>query len=164
MSPTMILFDFEPNVDISEWKVIDDLVMGGRSKGHFKLNANGYGEFSGRVSLENNGGFSSLRYKFSPKKVETFTKFKLKIKGDGKTYQFRVKTNSNDDASYVYKINTTKEWMLIDLPFETMHPQYRGRKLDRPNYPGIQMETVSFLIGNKTAESFTLLIDWIHLE
>ena len=63
----MILFDFNIKSDISNWKVVDDVVMGGRSNGNFELNKNGYGVFSGNVSLENNGGFSSLRYRFDKK-------------------------------------------------------------------------------------------------
>jgi hypothetical protein len=160
----MTLFDFTPNADVSNWKIIDDVVMGGRSNGDFKLNAKGYGEFYGRISLENNGGFSSLRYNFKTKSSSDFSKFVLKIKGDGKNYQFRVKTNRSDDASYVFEFETTKEWMTIDIPFNKMQPQYRGRKLDRPNYPGKEMEEVTFLIGNKKEESFMLLIDWIKLE
>lgn len=160
----MTLFDFKPNSDISNWKIIDDAVMGGRSNGHFKLNPKGYGEFSGHISLENNGGFSSLRYNFKTKSSSDYSKFILKIKGDGKNYQFRVKTKGSEDASYVYEFETTTDWMTIDIPFNKMHPQYRGRKLDQPNYPGKEMEEVTLLIGNKKEESFMLLIDWIKLE
>lgn len=160
----MILFDFKPNSDVSNWKIVDDQVMGGSSKGDFKLNAKGYGEFYGHISLENNGGFSSLHYNFKQKKVERFSKAVLKIKGDGKTYQFRVKTNANADASYVYEFKTTTDWMTISIPFKEMQAQFRGRKLEQPNYPGIAMEDASFLIGNKSEESFMLLIDWIKLK
>ena len=39
-----------------------DVVMGGKSSGSFALSPEGHGVFKGAVSLENNGGFSSLRY------------------------------------------------------------------------------------------------------
>ncbi len=61
---TLTLFDFEKNADIQNWRVVDDVVMGGRSSGSFSLSPEGYGVFAGRVSLENNGGFSSVRYEF----------------------------------------------------------------------------------------------------
>ena len=43
------------------WRVVDDGVMGGRSKGNIKVSDDGILTFSGKLSLENNGGFSSLR-------------------------------------------------------------------------------------------------------
>ena len=43
--------------------------MGGRSDGNFNLNKEGFAVFHGEVSLENNGGFSSLRYQFPEKDI-----------------------------------------------------------------------------------------------
>ena len=55
----MTLFNFTADSDISNWKILDDVVMGGRSDGNFKMNTEGHGEYTGRVSLKNNGGFSN---------------------------------------------------------------------------------------------------------
>ena len=60
----MTLFQFNTDSSIENWRILDDVVMGGRSDGHFKINSDGHGEYTGNVSLENNGGFSSLRYYF----------------------------------------------------------------------------------------------------
>ena len=37
------IFDFTTKSDIQDWIVVDDVVMGGKSSGTFKLNADGYG-------------------------------------------------------------------------------------------------------------------------
>lgn len=79
-----LIFDFNSNSDISAWRVVDDVVMGGESEGNFKLNENGNGVYFGEVSLENNGGFSSLRFRFNKKEISNYSKIILKIKGDGK--------------------------------------------------------------------------------
>lgn len=164
MSSTLILFDFNSSCDISNWTIVDDGVMGGRSNGNFKLNEDGYGVFSGYISLENNGGFSSLRYDTKTLDVSNYTKAILTIKGDGKVYQFRVKSNNKDYASYIYEFKTTEDWMTVEVPFEKMIPQFRGKKLNMPNYEGGTIEEVTFLIGNKKEESFKLLIDKIELK
>ena len=39
----MTLFDFDSKSDISNWRTVDDVVMGGRSNGSFKINDAGYG-------------------------------------------------------------------------------------------------------------------------
>ena len=160
----MILFDFNPKSDISGWKVVDDVVMGGRSNGSFELNNNGYGVFSGSVSLENNGGFSSLRYRFDAKTIKGYTKVILKIKGDGKAYQFRMKTNAFDRHSYNAPFQTNGAYQTIQISLADMSPAFRGNKLNIPNYPGETVEELAFLIGNKKAENFQLEIDSITLE
>lgn len=83
---TLIIFDFNTQSSISNWVIVDDLVMGGRSKGSFKLNDDGYGVFEGNISLEKNGGFSSLRYQFNKMDISKYKKIKFRVKGDGKKY------------------------------------------------------------------------------
>jgi hypothetical protein len=161
---TTTLFDFNKTANISNWKIVDDVVMGGRSSGHFEINDAGHGKFSGLISLENNGGFSSLRYNFKTKDVSAYSHFKIRLKGDGNNYQFRVKNSSQDYASYIYEFETTNEWMTIEIPFTAMDPRFRGRQLNEPNYKGEQMEEIAFLIGNKKEQSFKLLLDHIMLK
>ncbi|WP_232817841.1 CIA30 family protein [Winogradskyella tangerina] len=161
---SMTLFEFSAESNIDNWQILDDVVMGGRSDGHFKINKDGHGEYTGNVSLENNGGFSSLRYYFETVDSSDYTKFKIRIKGDGKSYQFRVKSNRYDRYSYIFKFETTEDWQTIEIPFEDMYASFRGYRLDIPNFEGKQMEEVAFLIGNKKKESFKLLIDSITLE
>ena len=161
---SMIIFNFNVDSDISNWQILDDVVMGGRSNGQFKLNSEGYGEYSGKVSLENNGGFSSLRYYFDTKTTDTYSKFMIRLKGDGKSYQFRVKDNRYNKYSFIYEFNTSEEWQIIEIPFSDMYASLRGYRIDIPNYGGDQMEEIAFLIGNKKEESFKLLIDSISIE
>ena len=159
-----ILFDFNKSSPIDSWRIIDDVVMGGRSNGSFEINKDGHGKFSGDISLENNGGFSSIRHQFETKDTSKFSKFIIHIKGDGKTYQFRVKRSKGDYATYNYEFKSTTNWASIEIPFTEMNPVYRGRNLNQPNFDGSQMEEIAFLIGNKKEESFELLIDKIELK
>ncbi|MDB9755251.1 CIA30 family protein [Winogradskyella sp.] len=161
---SMVVFNFTPKSDLYNWKIIDDVVMGGRSDGNFKINEQGHGEFTGAISLRNNGGFSSLRYNFKTVNSSKFSKFVIRIKGDGKAYQFRVKDQRNNRYSYIYQFTTTTDWQTIEIPFSKMYASFRGYSLDMPNYNGTQMEEIAFLIGNKKEENFKLLIDAIALE
>jgi len=161
---TMTLFDFNSESNISNWRTVDDVVMGGLSSGNFKINDDGHGLFFGNVSLENNGGFSMVQYRFSTKEVKSYSKVCIKLKGDGKTYQFRIKKNSTDKHTYVTPFDTSGDWETIEIPFSTLYPAFRGRTLDIPNYPGEQMDMIAFLIGNKKAQSFNLEIDSITLK
>jgi hypothetical protein len=158
------IFNFNKTSDVSNWSVINDVVMGGRSTSSFYLNKEGLGVFEGRVSLENNGGFSSLRYHFNEMSTETFSKIILKVRGDNKTYQFRVKEKSSDYYSYVALFKTTNDWQKIEISLSKMYPAFRGRKLDIPNFNANSIENITFLIGNKIAENFKLEIESIILK
>ena len=162
--PEMILYDFMSGSESAEWYVVDDNVMGGRSEGKISVSEEGYGIFEGDVSLENNGGFSSIRYRFDPVKVENFSKAMIYLKGDGKSYQFRLKSKSSDRHSYIAYFKTSGEKEVIEIDLSKMEPGFRGFKPNLPDYPGKLMEEISFLISNKKAESFRLEIDKIVLK
>lgn len=158
-----MIFDFNINSDINGWNVVDDAVMGGRSSSQFNLSSEGFGVFSGIVSLENNGGFSSVRYRLKKTEVKKYTKIKLRLKGDGKNYQFRVKNNSRDYHSYISTFSTTNDWQNIEIELKDMYPSFRGRRLNIPNFSNDFIEQIVFLIGNKKNEEFKLIIDTIEL-
>ena len=161
---TATIFDFNKKADISNWSMVDDVVMGGRSSGNFYLNSEGHGVFEGWVSLENNGGFSSVRYDFDKMSTKGFSKVVIKVKGDGKSYQFRVKSKSSDYYSYITSFETSKDWETIELKLSDMVPAFRGRNLDMQNYDKESIEEVAFLIGNNKAQSFKLEIESIVLK
>ena len=160
----MVIFDFDASTEPNAWRVVDDGVMGGLSAGKFEVDKNGNGRFFGTVSLENNGGFSSLRHQFATTETSNFTKVILRVKGDGKNYQFRLKKSSSDYYSYVYTFSTTGKWETIEIPFEEFYPSFRGMTLDMPNYTPSQLQEVTFLIANKVAEDFAIEIDRIELK
>ena len=157
------LFDFSDENAARGWFIINDGVMGGLSKGSF-IAEDKTVAFRGKVSTENNGGFTMVANRFNVKEVKGFSDFRLKVKGDGKNYQFRVKSNSGQQYSYVAEFSTNGEWEEIIIPFKSMEPRFRGRLLNMPNFEGIQIQEIAFLIGNKKMESFELKISKISVE
>ncbi len=109
------------------WTIVDDGVMGGLSKGEFFLNEEGNGVFSGIISTDNNGGFSLLRHHFKLLKVQIYSSVAIRIKGDEKSYQFRIKNSRQDYYSYVSKFTTSGSWETIVMPFKDFKPQFRGQ-------------------------------------
>ncbi|MCX2719992.1 CIA30 family protein [Lentiprolixibacter aurantiacus] len=161
---TLTLYDFNKTSNIADWLVVNDGVMGGLSRGTMELSTDGHGVFRGKLSLENNGGFSSIRHSFSTKKVSDFDHIRLKVKGDGKRYQLRIKSRRSQYYSYVAYFETNGEWETISVPIREMYPVFRGNRLNQPNYEGVQIEEIGILIANKKAEAFRLEIDSIYLQ
>ena len=106
-STLTILYSF-PEQGKDKWRVQDDVVMGGRSDSQLKMAENNHAHFSGRVTLENNGGFCSIHQTVEkdpyliPDKSKAFL---LRLNGDGKDYNFRVRTRKGRH-SYGYTFRT----------------------------------------------------------
>jgi len=161
---SQLIFDFNHNANITDWKIVDDVVMGGRSNGQFKIDSDGNGIFSGDVSVENNGGFSSVRYQFEKINTTKESKVIIRLKGDGKEYQFRIKNNRNTYYSYITNFKTSGDWENIIINLKDLYPSFRGQTMNIPNFAGNSLEEIVFLIGNKKNETFTLVLDRIDIE
>lgn len=164
MNNTLTIFDFNKESNIASWVVVNDVVMGGRSRGDFSLNSEGYGVFKGLVSLENNGGFSSLRHQFQKISISEYTKICIRLKGDGKKYQLRLKPDTATQYAYTTYFQTNNEWQTVKINLADLTPTFRGRKLAMDNFDGNELAELGFLIGNKENETFQLIIANIILE
>jgi NADH dehydrogenase [ubiquinone] 1 alpha subcomplex assembly factor 1 len=159
-----ILFDFGTLEDLDDWLIVNDGVMGGLSKSKFDLSDRNTAIFSGNVSLENNGGFVSTRTKAMQFQLDGFKGVLVRVKGDGKKYQFRMRTEGRfDGISYRYHFETDiNQWQTISIPFNKCVPVFRGRIL--PNADPVSpkdIQQVGFLISDKQAGDFHLEIQWI---
>jgi NADH dehydrogenase [ubiquinone] 1 alpha subcomplex assembly factor 1 len=57
----IVVFDFAGAVAGEDWQAVNDGVMGGVSEGTFQITDRNTLAFVGTLSLENNGGFASVR-------------------------------------------------------------------------------------------------------
>ncbi|UMB60720.1 CIA30 family protein [Lutibacter sp. A80] len=158
------IVNFTKNTMLYDWVTVTDVVMGGQSTSTISINAAGNALFKGSISLENNGGFSLLRHRFQKLDISQFNNIKLRLKGDGKMYQFRIKPSRFHQYAYIYNFKTNGEWQTIELNLTDFQPAFRGRNLDMPNFSGNELEEIGFLIGNKLSENFELVINSIVLE
>ena len=163
LTSSITLFDFSAGLNLDRWAVVNDGVMGGLSKGALEITGEGHGRFSGTVSLENYGGFTSIRCAVADIAVSEGSKIQLRIKGDGKDYQFRVKHKARDYQSFITTFSTTGAWETIEIPLNDLYPSWRGQKLDMPNFDRSSINEFTFLIANKRNETFELLIDKVVL-
>ncbi|WP_273566861.1 CIA30 family protein [Maribacter halichondriae] len=131
-----IIFNGTTMNTLTNWYVLDDGVMGGLSNGSMVLNEAGNIRYTGTVRLENNGGFSSIRHRFKKKAVSKYTYVVLKIKGDGKTYQFRIKSDVSQRFSYINTLDTSGSWETVKLRLDCFYPSFRGKYLGQTQLPG----------------------------
>ncbi len=90
-----IVLNFDKSDDSNDWLIINDGVMGGVSESSFQFTKTGTGVFSGNVSLENNGGFASVRLSPSQFNLSDSDGIRFRVKGDGKKYKITLKMMIN---------------------------------------------------------------------
>ena len=159
-----IIYDFSTADQMDSWQIVNDGVMGGLSQSQMQLSGANTAIFAGNVSLDNFGGFASVRAIPTTNKTAGHTGIRLRVKGDGRNYQLRLRADDRfDGASYRSEFSTQLgTWIVIDMPFAEMVPTFRGRVLtDLPPVDPAQIQQLGFLISNKVAEPFRLEIDWI---
>jgi len=147
-----------------DWQIVNDGVMGGISKSQMTVNAEGYGQFSGTVSLENNGGFASCRAGVEKIDLSGTKGVRIRVRGDGQRYDFRVRL-SGPYRRVSYRAGFTAndgDWHTVELPWSTFQPTFRGRILsDVPPITPDDIREVGFLIADKQAGPFQLEINKI---
>ena len=90
--------DFSSPDKNPRWRIVNDGVMGGLSQSRMNLTSKETGVFEGIVSLENNGGFASTRALFDELNLRSFAGLQLRVRGDGRSYELRIRTTRSFDG------------------------------------------------------------------
>lgn len=146
---SMVIIDFSRSETI--WPHINDGVMGGVSSGRM-VPGDGYATFQGVVSFDNNGGFSSVRSRPVLHDLSEHDGLRVRLRGDGKRYGFRLKTDASfDGVSYqVFIEPPAGEWIELELPFDDFVPVYRGRIVsNHPQLDPARIMTFGLIISRQ---------------
>ncbi len=115
--------------------------------------------FSGTLSLENNGGFASVR-RLVRSGLESATGVRLRLRGDGRRYQFRLRQDGGfDGVAWRAEFPTDGEWQTLELRFADFEPVFRGYAVPGagPVVPAA-VRQIGFLIADKQPGPFRLQI------
>ncbi len=159
-----MIFSFDSPQDVAPWVAVNDNVMGGVSDGRVRMTDHATLEFFGSISLENNGGFASIRSRRSDVDLSSFDGLLIRVRGDGQRYDLNLRTNVRIMAgSYRAKFETNVDaWQEVYLPFADFEPTSFGRvRSDLPALDPSKIRSFGFLIADKQAGSFSLEVDWI---
>ncbi len=161
------LLDFDDASEAASWRPVDDVVMGGVSRSGFEPAEPGIARFSGKVSLEYNGGFASVRT--PPRDWDTAgaAAFVLRVRSDGHAYKFTLRTGDGfDGVQYQARFAPPAgEWTDVRLPVASFVPTFRGRvQHDAPPLDPSRVRALGLMISDRQAGPFELLVDRIAIE
>lgn len=161
------LMDFDSSAQAPRWIAVNDGVMGGHSSGGPTV-AGGKLEFSGKLSLVDNGGFSSVRSVGRDFDLSGVCAVVLRVRGDGRRYQLRLATDAcyrGMPVSYGAGFDTTPgQWIEIRIPLASLEPTVRGSTVHGPPLDASQVREIGLLVADKCEGAFALSVDWIAAE
>jgi monofunctional biosynthetic peptidoglycan transglycosylase len=157
-----ILYDFT-GPDACPWFAIDDVVMGGVSRSTMRME-NSRAVFTGVVSLDHGGGFASVRSHPALWDLGDYTGIELTLRGDGRRYKLRLKTDPGFDAVNWETAFTTDAGAHQEMrfPFRDLAPVYRGKPVSgAPPFDPGRISTFGLLISDRQSGPFRLEVETV---
>lgn len=155
------IFDFRDPAAIRGWYSIDDVVMGGCSRSQVSGNPAEGMIFAGSLSLENGGGFASIRSAVGRFDLSGVHGVQLIVRGDGLRYKLSLRCDGGfDGIAYQAGFATRRdEVQTISLPWTDFTPTYHGRVLpDAPPLNPARIRSFGLLCAERQAGPFRLAI------
>ncbi len=152
---------FQKLDSLDSWTAVNDNVMGGVSKGSCKRTEEGTLVFSGEISLENNGGFSSIRSQQKGLDLAGMKEIVVKARGDGRTYWIDLRQEDQIRASsYRAFLKTTAgEWQVTSIPISDFKLQAFGEEVAGKPIKMEEVSSLGFTLADKKAGEFSLEIE-----
>lgn len=160
---TRTIFDFSETDTDRDWTAVNDGVMGGLSEGEAEMGEDAL-KFSGTLSLENNGGFSMIQNQ-GDYDLSGFSGLRLRVKGDGRTYNARMHTDEryrSGKVAYSGEFSTKDgEWIEVEVPFDSLEQSWRGQELSDYPFDPAEVEMIGFILADKKGGPFRLEVEWV---
>ncbi len=162
----IMLFDFAQPDAGAAWQPVNDGVMGGVSKGRFEISEAGTMVFNGTLSLENNGGFASVRSQRKSLGLTTGDTLLIRLKGDGRDYLLNLYVPSLRIA-YSYRAplpTTADQWIEVKIPLADCAATSFGEPVpgSGPVDP-TTINSIGFMLADKKPGPFQLEIAWVKV-
>ena len=161
------LFDFSDESVTKQWLSVNDNVMGGVSEGSFRIGDDNTLVFSGSLSLENRGGFTSIRTRPTDLNLGGYDRIGVRLKGDGRIYYLNLMTSSRSTASSYRAPMKTKKgtWQEVRINLKDFVYTSFGRIVaGAVPLKANDIRSVGITLADKKAGPFRLEVSWIRAE
>jgi len=147
------------------WSITDDGVMGGLSEGNAFYTDTSL-VFYGDVSLDNNGGFSSLNSEYGNYDLSAYDAVQIRYRSKGvqKAFRFNVHYEWWKPSYRSVIPETDGEWSVLDIALNDFKEYRRGYPTGNvlENNEKSNVKRMGFITGEKKAGPFTFEIDYIR--
>lgn len=121
--------------------------------------------FSGDLSLENNGGFSSIRQQVEMDLSE-YQGIRVKVRGDGRVYQLRLESDARFRDRWAVSFSgdiptEPDQWVEVEVPFDTLRQSWRGRELSEYRFNPAAIQRIGVILADKKPGNFKVEVAWV---
>ena len=166
---TGYIIDFGETKDGTSWRIVNDGVMGGLSQSNAMLTSDSV-KFSGTVSLENNGGFASIRTLIPEQSLANCKTMTIRYKSNSLTRTFGLSLKNSQRYYIPYYKHTfspkTKDWQELKVNLNNFK-HYRISQVIGDSMPSNALDDVyniAIIISDKISGPFDIEIDYIKFE
>jgi hypothetical protein len=169
-----VLFEFATAQSVNGWSSVDDSVMGGISASTtawVETGGSGALLFSGRMTTEQNGGFTSTLGPSDQRlgQVATgATALGVSAIGDGRTYVMQLRAGRSGQDRWIARFTPTSTTgasnaTLVSIPIDSFAPVNRFLRPITPNSPldPSTIEQISIYLIDEQVGNFRLAIEQI---
>ena len=155
--------DFGTTKNTQNWIVVVDGVMGGLSTGKIDWTDNSI-SFSGTVSLENNGGFASIRSPYQSFDLSPFNTVAIRFRAKGQSFAITLAKDSRYYMPY-YRKNIypeSEDWQVLEFPISDFGVYRLGRRSEGEiTAEGLsQVIRLGVITNDKQPGAFEIEIDY----
>lgn len=161
-----IVIDFGKEQGAYGWRIVNDDVMGGRSTSSAYLTENTL-YFEGEVSLQNNGGFASIRSPYQTQDLSRYTEVIIRARGTSRDFALSFDTSRAwYRPNYKFNFTPDQQWREYRLKLADL-PQYQigkptGRTIDGSKLSSVKR--LGIILFDKLEGPFWLEVDFIRFE
>ena len=149
-----------------EWKLLSDNIMGGVTKSKIEYTNNSV-LLTGNISLDNYGGFSSIKTKYKSVDLSKYNGIKIKFKSTNQKFAFTLEDNQNwTQPNYKREFSSKKEdtWEEVIIYFkdfqEIVIGETTGNMMKSKSLKNIVR--MGIMTYEKKEGSFSLEVDYIE--
>jgi len=135
--------------------------MGGRSRSCLRHDRAGHAVFEGEVSLQQGGGFASVRSAALPLGVPFAGACLVECLGDGKRYKVNLRTDDAfDGVNYQAVLDPPAGiWSVLRVPMTAFVPTFRGRRVaDAAPLDPAKLRQIGLMIADRQSGRFALAV------
>lgn len=161
------IIDFGNQTGGQYWSVTNDGVMGGLSRGNAWLSDSSV-IFKGEVSLDNNGGFSSLRSSYNNLDLSGFNSAEVRLRASGLDFSITFAKSRRfyiPNFKHVIKLKST-EWEVVTFDLDQLKEYRIGNATGNTITPTDlkNLVGISFINEGKKEGPFVLEVDYIKFK
>lgn len=148
-----VRMDFTNPNTMENFQIVNDGVMGGVSQSSLRHDSEGM-FFEGQLSLENNGGFASIRS--SVRFPDRTQLIELIAKGDNKRYKVILRTELATKVTYSAEFIAEPTWKSYQFNASQFRSTFRGQTIQAPALSFSDVVEFGILISDKQTGKFAI--------